>query len=114
MSTTNMDVQEELLEYKPTNNYINKIEITKVRHLKDITIDVTEGELKHLILTGKNGSGKTTVLEKIRDYLSSIIDENYYNIMFHWQEELVCCNHYIEELNKIKLDKGVLLGEQVE
>ncbi len=79
MSTSN--IQEQTLEYKPTNNYINKIEITKVRHLQDITINVTQGELKHLILTGKNGSGKTSVLEKVRDYLASIQSGDYIRLI---------------------------------
>lgn len=36
--------------------YIGYIEINKVRHLRDIKIQLPDG--KHLIFTGKNGSGK--------------------------------------------------------
>ena len=46
--------------------YITKIRIEKVRHLKDIDIELSDTELKHLILTGKNGSGKTSLLESMR------------------------------------------------
>ncbi len=46
------------------DNYITKIKINKVRHLKNIEIDLGN-EKKHLILTGKNGSGKTSVLEEL-------------------------------------------------
>jgi predicted ATPase len=51
--------------------YITDIYIKELRHLKDITIPITTPEkgLKHLILTGKNGSGKTSLLERVRDYL---------------------------------------------
>ena len=54
--------------------YITKIHIKKVRHLKDFDIVITkdEGPLRHLILTGKNGSGKTSLLEALRNYLDSV------------------------------------------
>ena len=49
--------------------FISKIYIKKVRHLENIEIPLSETERKHLILTGKNGSGKTSVLESIRDWM---------------------------------------------
>jgi recombinational DNA repair ATPase RecF len=51
--------------------FITKIQIDKVRHLENFTIELSDTERKHLILTGKNGSGKTSVLEAIRGKLSS-------------------------------------------
>lgn len=50
-------------------NYITKIKINNVRHLKNIEIPLSETECKHLIITGKNGSGKTSLLEAIRMFL---------------------------------------------
>jgi len=47
--------------------FITKINIKKVRHLQDINIELSEIERKHLVLTGKNGSGKTSLLEAIRN-----------------------------------------------
>ena len=54
--------------------YITKIQIEKVRHLRYLFIPVTPDtrKMRHLILTGKNGSGKTSLLEAIRDYLKSV------------------------------------------
>ena len=54
--------------------YISNIKIKHVRHLKDIEIPITEkdGKPRHLILTGKNGSGKTSLLDSISTYLNSI------------------------------------------
>ena len=52
------------------NIFISDITIECVRHLKNITIPLSDGERKHLILTGKNGSGKTSVLEALSDYLN--------------------------------------------
>lgn len=49
-------------------NFITKIDIQKVRHLEDISIMLSDTERMHLVLTGKNGSGKTSVLEAIRSY----------------------------------------------
>jgi predicted ATP-binding protein involved in virulence len=51
------------------NVFITKIHIDKVRHLVNIDIPLSETECKHLILTGKNGSGKTSLLEAIRDFI---------------------------------------------
>ena len=48
--------------------FINKIVINNVRHLRNIAIPLLETQ--HLIFTGKNGSGKTSVLEEIGKFLS--------------------------------------------
>ncbi|MDR1689873.1 MAG: AAA family ATPase [Clostridiales bacterium] len=47
--------------------FITKIHVDKVRHIKNIDIVLSENERKNLILTGKNGSGKTSLLEALRD-----------------------------------------------
>ena len=52
--------------------FITSLTIESVRHLKDITIPLSEEKPKHLILTGRNGSGKTSVLEALASYLNSI------------------------------------------
>ena len=49
--------------------FITNLAIKKVRHLKDLEIEISETERKHLILTGKIGSGKTSVLYSIWDVL---------------------------------------------
>ena len=48
--------------------FITNLLIKKVRHLKDISIPVSENQMKHIILTGKNGSGKTSVVEALAKY----------------------------------------------
>jgi len=45
--------------------FITKIDIEKSRNLEQVTIDLSETERKHLILTGRNGSGKTSLLKEI-------------------------------------------------
>lgn len=45
--------------------YLTEINIQKVRHLQNIKIKLSENEKKHLVLTGINGCGKTSVLRAI-------------------------------------------------
>lgn len=52
--------------------YINKIRINELFHLKDIDIEISDKNAPHLILTGKNGSGKTILLNAIANYLDII------------------------------------------
>jgi len=52
--------------------YMTSLKINKVRHLQDIEIPLSGTERKHLILTGKNGSGKTSVLTALEDFLDRI------------------------------------------
>lgn len=52
--------------------FITNLEINKVRHLKDISIPLSEKQIRHLVLTGKNGSGKTSVVETLAGYLGNL------------------------------------------
>ena len=45
--------------------FISNIKINKERHLENIEIKLSDQEAKHLIITGKNGSGKTSLLNSI-------------------------------------------------
>lgn len=53
--------------------YLTAVNIVKVRHLQDITIPLDTNKRKHLILTGKNGSGKTSVLEALVEHFRYVI-----------------------------------------
>ena len=55
-------------------HFITQIHIENLRYLSNIDIVLNPNKRQHLLLTGKNGSGKTTVLAAIRDYLSAIND----------------------------------------
>ena len=52
--------------------YITNIEINHVRHLKNIEIPLSNDRMKHLIITGKNGSGKTSLLDALAVFLNSV------------------------------------------
>ena len=56
--------------------FISNIKINKVRHLENIEIKLSDQEAKHLIITGKNGSGKTSLLNSIATFLGSITNSD--------------------------------------
>ena len=55
--------------------FISEIDIEKLYHLSDIKIKLDSNKRQHLLLTGKNGSGKTSLLLEIEKFLSAINDE---------------------------------------
>ena len=55
------------------NLFISNIRINQVRHLHNIDIFLSSTEKRHLIITGKNGSGKTSILSNIRNTLAGQI-----------------------------------------
>ncbi len=57
--------------------FISKIMINKVRHLEQIEIPLSDEKMKHLIITGKNGSGKTSLLDAIADFIYSLTSSEY-------------------------------------
>ena len=56
-------------------NFINNIHINKSFHLSDFDIPVADEKFPHLIITGKNGSGKTILLNAVSDFLNKIKDD---------------------------------------
>ena len=70
--------------------YMTSLKINKVRHLQDIEIPLSGTERKHLILTGKNGSGKTSVLTALADFLDRVAcndipsEEKCRHFVEHW------------------------------
>ena len=52
--------------------FISELNIENVRHLHDISIPLSDSGIKHLILTGRNGSGKTSVLDALSRYVNSV------------------------------------------
>ena len=55
-------------------HYITEIKIEELRHLSNIKIELKKDKRTNLLLTGKNGSGKTTVLQALKKYLNAIAD----------------------------------------
>ena len=54
-------------------HFISKIKIEKLRHLENIEIFLSDDERRNLFLTGKNGSGKTSLLKTLSDCLRAAV-----------------------------------------
>ena len=59
------------------SRYIKNIHIKQVRHLKDINIPLDKEDYPHLMITGKNGSGKTSLLNAIANYIERVAKSIY-------------------------------------
>ena len=87
--------------------FIKEVKIQKVRHLAEFSILLSDSNRKHLILTGRNGSGKTSLLEAIKAYLQIFPDGKY--------SGLLSDKFQLEALNiekaKLEIDRGALNEE---
>lgn len=61
-------------------HYITEIRIDELRHLSNVKIELNRDKRTNLLLTGKNGSGKTTVLNALKNYLKVINEGTLYNL----------------------------------
>ena len=78
--------------------YIKNIKINKVRHLQNMIINIAD-KRKHLIITGKNGSGKTSLLETIRKNLISIQNNQLFQIP-QWKQDIINHENAIKQHNQ--------------
>ena len=78
--------------------FMTALNIVNVRHLKNITIPLSTTERRSIILTGKNGSGKTSVLESLENFLEFVVSSNFYT-----KDK---CERYIRELRQKTLSAG--------
>lgn len=58
------------------NIFITKLILENVRNLDYAEIPLSKDEKKHLIFTGKNGSGKTTILDSLSEYFHDLVTTN--------------------------------------
>lgn len=54
------------------NYFIKNIKVNELFHLKDFNIPIANESNPHLILTGKNGTGKTVLLRAIAEFLERV------------------------------------------
>lgn len=97
------------------DTFITEIKIEKVRHLHDITIPLSQNKCKHLILTGKNGSGKTSVLEAVKNKIYVICkgERDYSQSMIFVNNQINSLNPASEndKLKAIELKKNIIQFE---
>lgn len=98
--------------------YIKEINIRKVRHLQDLRIIVSpeEEDRRHLILTGNNGSGKTSLLEAILTYLDSVSKDNEpyqsRNALMLYQGALEQARKKNDQNQILQMEKNISLCEE--
>ena len=63
--------------------FITKIEIDEIRNLNNFLIPISSEEKKNLIITGKNGSGKTSLLNAITNNMNFLLEKGDYNRIEH-------------------------------
>lgn len=64
--------------------YIKDIHIDKVRNLENIDIKVSDKEKKHILITGKNGSGKTSLLDAMAGHIEYLALHDGYKELENW------------------------------
>ncbi len=76
------------------NYFIKNIHVNKLFHLENIDIPVENKDYPNLIITGKNGSGKTILLNAISDFLNYVKKQknlhflSFYDSLNYWKEYL--------------------------
>lgn len=86
------------------NYYIKKIHINNLFHLRNIDIPIANKKAPHLIITGKNGSGKTVLLNAIADFLDNIKDNTTLGIRNLGEKLDIFIEHQHIEITEINLD----------
>ncbi len=78
----------EIVNKKVENIFITDIEIKKIRHLTDLKFELSKETKKHFIITGKNGSGKTSILKELNMILLNRKKDNNVFINFNESNDL--------------------------
>jgi predicted ATP-binding protein involved in virulence len=68
--------------------FITNIHIGNVRHLLNVDIALSNNERRHLILTGKNGCGKTSLLEAMARFFDTSYTDSDVSISFSREVDL--------------------------
>lgn len=72
--------------------FVRNIHVNKLFHLVNFDIPLTNPEMPHLIVTGKNGTGKTILLNAMAEFLNSIKGEkslgflSYEEMLSYWKD----------------------------
>lgn len=86
------------------NYFVKNIHINKLFHLENFDIPIANEKYPHLIITGKNGSGKTVLLNAVADYINNIKDRktldflSYPNQLGAWKRRLLSAKNQEEEM----------------
>ena len=89
--------------------FITNIKINQVRNIKDTSIKLSDDVSKNLIITGPNGSGKTSLLESLRFQITNLLkadgkifSENVNHLKKQFSDETIILTHS-ESMKYVKL-----------
>ena len=92
------------------NYFIKNIHVNNLFHLNDFDIPIADEKYPHLIITGKNGSGKTVILNAVSDFLNIIKNDKsanfltYKNSLHFWDDIL---KNETDEREKLKAQQQI-------
>ncbi|WP_443982998.1 AAA family ATPase [Xylanibacter rarus] len=86
------------------NYYIKKIHINNLFHLRNIDIPIAYKKAPHLIITGKNGSGKTVLLNAMANFLDNISDNTILGVRKVGEKLDISIEHQQIDMTEINLD----------
>ena len=90
--------------------FITKIKVNESRQVRDLEIPLCGKERQHLFITGKNGSGKTSLLIEINKFLCQIVNGNYQ----HYSNQKKNLDSSIRQLNHIDGNTEIKQKLQIE
>lgn len=70
-----------------TDTFVTKIKVNQSRNIHGLFIPLSEKDRRHLIITGKNGSGKTSLLQDLFVFLAQV-DSGEYRMYQHHKKNL--------------------------
>ncbi len=90
------------------NYFIKNIHVNKLFHLNSFDIPIADEKFPHLIITGKNGSGKTVLLNAVSDFLNTIKNDKSANFLTY-QRGLTSWNNMLKNATD---EQGKLQAQQ--
>jgi predicted ATP-binding protein involved in virulence len=88
--------------------FITKVKVNKSRRVTDLEIPLSDTSRQHLFITGKNGSGKTSLLIEINKFLSLIVEDDYYDQYSMYKKSLT------DNENRLNTVQNITEKQQVE
>jgi len=102
--------------------FITKIEINENKFIQKLDIPLSDEDRKHLIFTGKNGSGKTTTLKEINNLMNKLINngfstlsqniKNIKNFNFNINSSKKNIEKFEKQIDLLEKDKSSLSDEK--
>jgi len=93
--------------------YINGIKVNDLYHLKDFTIEIKENH-PHLIITGRNGTGKTTIINSMVEFFNAMFNASSNPLAYrdNLQTAKLLFNNVKDAKQKSSLQKDILFWQK--